>query len=50
MLMKSPALRAKNALQTQGLPAGLEAQPMIPAHDLAALRVFAGTWQSPADL
>src|SRR5882724_5670896 len=25
-------------------------QPMIPAHDRSGLRVFAGTWQSPANL
>jgi hypothetical protein len=25
-------------------------QPMIPAHDCHGLHVFAGTWQSPADL
>jgi len=30
--------------------ATIKAQPMIPAHDFAALHVFAGTWQSPADL
>jgi hypothetical protein len=27
-----------------------ETQPMIPAHDCSALHVFAGTWQSPANL
>ena len=25
-------------------------QPMIPAHDCSGLHVFAGTWQSPANL
>jgi len=25
-------------------------QPMIPAHDCTGLHVFAGTWQSPANL
>ena len=27
-----------------------DTQPMIPAHDCSALRVFAGIWQSPANL
>ncbi len=38
-------LRPESAQETLALT-----QPMIPAHDCSGLYVFAGTWQSPANL
>jgi hypothetical protein len=38
---------AKSAIGTESPQ---ETQPMTPAHDCSVLHVFAGTWQSPANL